>query len=348
MIQYWKQLQTAEDLMKRSLSLVAVLFFVSAFSAHPHLCDNVFRQADSLIVKPETYTLVVKESTTFKVFLQNNMDRGIAEISLIPESSSFDFSVTPQKMSIPKGRQVYFQVTLSPRPGIRSGNYEIKFRLVGGGREFKAFTLDSLAQEAGAKKESIPDTSKLSQVRRSNGAPAIDGNLNDPVWKNAAVLSRFISSTGAEPSYPTWALMSFDRDNLYLGVFCRDEDTGKLSPRDRIDIILSSESGGMSGFLLSFPYAGAAKCQKYGRENKAAAWNLPGMKYSIMKKDKNWSLEISVPFSDLNTLAPMLKSVWNVRINRYKESGLKEKSFWAMDSSGYHNEKKLGMVVMYP
>ena len=57
------------------------------------MSDNVFRQADKLIVKPETYNLVVKDKTTFKIFLQNNMDRGIADISLIAESPVFDFTI---------------------------------------------------------------------------------------------------------------------------------------------------------------------------------------------------------------------------------------------------------------
>ena len=74
----------------------AALLAAFCLPAHALLSDNVFRQADKLIVKPETYNLVVKDKTTFKIFLQNNMDRGIADISLIAESPVFDFTIKPE------------------------------------------------------------------------------------------------------------------------------------------------------------------------------------------------------------------------------------------------------------
>ena len=107
---------------KLSPKLSVLLVFVSATAAFGHLCDNVFRQADKLIVKPETYNIVVKDKTTFKIFLQNNMDRGIAEIKLIPESSAFDFSVTLAKMKIPKDKRVFFEVTMSTKKATKTGN----------------------------------------------------------------------------------------------------------------------------------------------------------------------------------------------------------------------------------
>jgi hypothetical protein len=59
------------------LVAIEIVFLFASFS-YAHLCDNVFRQADKLIVKPENYNLLVKDKTTFKIFLQNNMDRAIA------------------------------------------------------------------------------------------------------------------------------------------------------------------------------------------------------------------------------------------------------------------------------
>jgi len=128
----------------RKLSVIfqaTIFLFLWTSVSHGHLCDNVFRQADKLIVKPETYNIVVKDQTTFKIFLQNNIDRAIAEISLIAESPAFDFSVTPVKMSVPVSTpndpwKTYFTVTMTPRAGVKTGNYPINFRLVGGGRTF--------------------------------------------------------------------------------------------------------------------------------------------------------------------------------------------------------------------
>jgi len=309
-----------------------------------HLCDNVFRQKDALIVKPETYSLVVKNRTSFKIFLQNNMDRGIAEISLIPESAAFDFAVTPAKMSIPKGEQVYFQVTLTPKTEIRTGNYPVKFRLVGGGREFKSFTLEGLAQEqAGGN----VDTSRLPQAGLVlSPAPVMDGNLNDVCWRNAAILSNFRSQAGPEPAYKTWVLMTFDRSNLYLGIMGKDESTHNLSPEDCIEIILSPGRPDSSGFFMAFYPAGTPRYKRYDKQ--IYEWNPHGIRCETVRRENDWSMEISVPLSEIETKYPSEKSLWNVRFTRIKESGTKETSFWAMDTTGYHSEKGLGKIVITP
>lgn len=118
-----------------------------------NMLDNVFRQADKLIVKPETYNLVIKDKATFKVFLQNNMDRGIADISLIAESPAFDFVVKPQRMSIQQDQKTYFEVTMTPKTAVKTGNYTINFRLVGGDdkRLFKSFSMKMAEAEEPAK-----------------------------------------------------------------------------------------------------------------------------------------------------------------------------------------------------
>ncbi|MCX8083210.1 MAG: hypothetical protein N3D17_07490 [bacterium] len=328
-------------MMRKGYILLFFIFFTSFLYAH--LCDNVFRQANSLIVKPETYSLVVKDRTSFKIFLQNNMDRGIAEISLIPESPAFDFEVTPKKMSIPKDRQVYFEVTLIPKSGIRTGNYPVKFRLVGGGREFKSFTLEGLAEAANREKST--DLSKLPVVKSTYTSPVIDGSFNDECWKASTILSNFCSLKGPEAIYKTWVMMTFDRNNLYIGVFCRDEDVEKLSSEDRVEIIISPAGNG-NGFIMSFSPSGTPIYKKYDSAKQVSQWDASEIKWEGIKKETYWSMEIAIPLHLIKT--PKEKEVWDIRINRIKASGNKETSFWAMDSSGYHQEKEMGKVVLLP
>lgn len=132
---------------------------------HAHLCDNVFRQPGKLIVKPENYNMVVKEEATFKIFLQNNMDRGIAEISLLADSPAFDFKISPEKMTLPKDQKVFFTVTMHSKDGVKTGYYPIHFRLVGGGREFESFSLD-VQSSAPEKETEKRDMANLLVVRQ--------------------------------------------------------------------------------------------------------------------------------------------------------------------------------------
>lgn len=328
-----------------TVSILPLLLFVSAVTVYPHLCDNVFRQADSLIVKPETYSLVVKDTTTFKIFLQNNMDRQIAEISLIPESPAFNFTVSPAKMPVPKNRQVYFQVTLSPKPGIKTGNYPVRFRLVGGGREFKSFTLEGLTQE---RREPDIDISSLSRIQPTTSTPVIDGNFNETAWQGKTILSNFRSLRGSEPAYLTWTLITFDRNNLYLGVFCRDEDMQKLSEQDRLEIIFSPAKEDSSGFIMTFCPEKNPLYQRYDREKQVSAWSPSGIRHSVLKGDRFWSVEIAIPFSSMDVKYPSTRELWDIRITRTKASGTQETSFWATDTTGYHSEKGFGKIVLIP
>ncbi|MFN4228111.1 MAG: sugar-binding protein [Candidatus Ratteibacteria bacterium] len=318
-------------------------FLILCIYGYAHLCDNVFRQADKLIVKPEIYNIVVKNKTTFKIFLQNNMDRGIAEISLEPESSAFEIDITPKKLSIPKNSQVFFEVTITPKQGIKTGNYPLKFRLVGGGREFKSFTLKSLME----KKEIIYDSdiSKLPVIKATTNPPIIDGSFADQCWKNATILSNFSSTKGSEAFYKTWVMITFDKDNLYIGVFCKDEFIEKLSHEDTIEINISPPNQG-SGFIVFFSPVGTLTCKKYDAKKQISNLNIEDIKYASIKKENYWSFEMVIPFYLIKK--PKENEIWDIRITRIKTSGTKETSFWARDADGYHQEKGMGKILFIP
>lgn len=86
--------------MRKHAGYLPILFVVavSARTAHAHLCDNVWRQADKLVFKPEVTQLVVKDKASFKIHVQSNMDRGIAKnMRLVGKSEAFDVSVEPER-----------------------------------------------------------------------------------------------------------------------------------------------------------------------------------------------------------------------------------------------------------
>jgi len=329
-------------------------FFNNSLQAH--LCDNVFRQADKLIVKPETYNIVVKDKATFKIFLQNNMDRGIAEIKLLAESPAFDFQVYPEKMSIPKDQRVYFEVTMIPRPNISSGNYPVTFRLVGGGRQFKSFHLDIAGEgqqkiqerkETQTQNQPLPDISSLLSVKRINQAPKIDGKLLEECWKNAGVLSNFSLSGRGKPVYQTVGLVTYDSSALYLGFYCKDSNPEKISEKDKLEIQLSPDAYGKTYYSIILTGEGKATCKKIstGAEQPVV---LSDLKYAISRGVSGWMTEMAIPFSSLGTKTPDSGDVWALKIIRTKATGYVEESFWAVDASSYHQENRLGQIVFAP
>lgn len=329
--------------MKRSaaIALASLLaLVVLSMSATAHLCDNVFRQADRLIVKPETYNIVVKDRTTFKIFLQNNMDRGIAEISLQASSSAFDFVITPARMSIPKDARAYFEVTMIVKSNAGTGSYPVSFRLTGGGRQFKSFSLNSRG-------ESNPASSLL-QVKRASTSPSLDGVLNDAIWRSAAVVSNFSSTRGGKALFPTVALLTYDGDALTIGVRCSDEATDSLTADDRLDIFLAVNATRKPTYHIRVAATGTASFGKYLDTSSYVQWDCKGGRFDVSREKKAWSAEIAVPFAALGIRCPASAQKWCLRIDRNKASGTKEKSYWAADSSGYNSESNFGEILVAP
>ncbi len=342
------------DAMKRIIllfSAVAVILVLCVAPIFCHLCDNVFRQADKLIVKPETYNLVIKDKATFKVFLQNNMDRGIAEISLQASSPSFVFNITPDKMAIPKDQRSYFEVTMTARGGVSTGNYPVSFRLVGGGREFKSFSMSTQGEGTGSPATATSQgvtSSHLLILRRVNGAIKVDGVLDDGLWSSSAVLSNFASAGGGKAQFQTVALLTYGKENLNIGIRCADEDTSKLITEDKVDIFIAFQDPKQSSFHIAVNSDGKALFDRIKNRKGGIAWNCVGARYNISKMKKTWFTEVSIPFNAFGISSPSSPGKWYLRVERNKASGRKEKSYWAADNSGYNNETGFGQVIINP
>ncbi len=376
-------------------------FFQAAFpallvalclSANADSRDTVFLQADRLIVKPETYNLVVKGKTTFKIFLQNKMDSGIADISLVAESPAFDFSITPKQMAIKKDQDAHFKVTMSPKASVKTGNYSINFRLIGGNdkRLFKTFSLkitefampaagkppspgaapkpgkpveiaqSGLLPPAAAKPppadrrqpEPAADTASAKTpfptCRPSTNQPDLDGTLADAAWNQAEALSGFSTASGGQAVYDTAALLTFDSQMIYLGVLCNDENLLLLGESDHVEIILSRDLPGSPAYSIKVTPDNTASFSMSYPDRQAGRWIPAGLAYAVSKADRDWSLEVAIPFASVGAQYPLTAEKWRLRINRNKASGNAEQTFWSADERGENSPKGLGVIMLAP
>ena len=80
---------------------------------------------------------------------------------------------------------------------------------------------------------------------RTNVPPAIDGRLDDAVWRDAPSLSAFktfIPDFSREPSEKTIAYMAYDAENLYFAFKCFDREPDKIKAAvARRDTILADD-----------------------------------------------------------------------------------------------------------
>jgi hypothetical protein len=68
------------------------------------------------------------------------------------------------------------------------------------------------------------------RIPRFESAPTIDGQLNDPIWKSAAVFGDFLQTDPGDnvaPVSPTEVMMGYDAKNLYIA-FRIKEDRDKV------------------------------------------------------------------------------------------------------------------------
>jgi len=68
-------------------------------------------------------------------------------------------------------------------------------------------------------------------VRRASGPIAVDGDLSDPGWRDAARIERFYEiarGDNVEPPVRTVALLTYDDRYLYIGLICDDPAPGRI------------------------------------------------------------------------------------------------------------------------
>lgn len=182
-------------------------------------------------------------------------------------------------------------------------------------------------------------------------APVIDGALDDPCWKGATVLDRFVLLGGAEPApderVATRALLLADRANLYLGVVCEEPLIGKLSLRhtqrdsdvwqdDDIELMLMPCAQGVdryvqlcinpAGALMDGYLPGRAAKMDKGYDSEAEIRTHVGA--------QDWTLELRLPLANLPIQSS--RGPWYVHVARSRRPKPQSLTSLRTAVSGFH------------
>lgn len=176
-------------------------------------------------------------------------------------------------------------------------------------------------------------------------APAIDGDLSDPAWAKAAWTESFTDIEGTKrpkPPLETKVKMMWDDQYLYIAAEMEEPHVwGTLKEHDEVvfydndfEVFIDPDNNGHQYFevevnalntifdlFLSKPY----------RNNSGAliSWDAKGLKSAVKingtlndpkDKDKGWSVEMAIPFSNIsmgdNTRVPREGSLWRINFSR--------------------------------
>ncbi len=188
----------------------------------------------------------------------------------------------------------------------------------------------------------------LAQIGRGQ-APRIDGQLTDAGWTTCAQLFPFIRMEGdGLAEVQTRALVLYDDAALYVGFRCDEPDMSKLvannSTRDGalwhddcVEIFL--QRTGAAGFCqLIVNTLGTT----YEARDEETSWN-PKIRAAAFKGKDSWSVEFSVPWSDLGGV-PKAGETW--RVNFCRERKVKtELSSWSCARGRFVNPASFGQIV---
>ena len=236
-----------------------------------------------------------------------------------------------------------------------------------------AAVLPLLGAELAADPKALPAPKRV-VVPKLHGAIKVDGELNEAVWINAAVIEPFYQNDGSgrEREHTTVRLW-YDDKALYLGWTCRDADiqatfTNRdsrfweeevleffVTPKalDRYFEIQWNPLGGVFDAIIEndLDEKGVSKAfhgdWSYTAEGMTSAVRVKGTVNDSSDKDEFWQVEVRLPFADLGQPSPKAGDVWRAnfyRFNRTKGLAVEELSWSPALLPGFHQPTRFGFL----
>lgn len=220
-----------------------------------------------------------------------------------------------------------------------------------------AFAQDSNTSDQRSKLVIPPEKSNPVVVPRFETPPAIDGRLDEEVWKTAAKFTDFIQSEPGDqvpPSRQTIAYMGYDEKNLYIAFFCFDEPDkiratvakrDSVGGEDYVGVFLDTFNDQRKAYILQFNPLGiqADGIKTSGSYRSDFSVDIV-MESMGMIHDNGWSVEVKVPFKSLRYEAGKGK-FWGVDFWRRIDRFNREIDGWMPMARGVSELQQLGRIT---
>ena len=172
-----------------------------------------------------------------------------------------------------------------------------------------------------------PEKANPVTIPRFEHPPAIDGKLDDEVWKTAAVFKDFYQINPGDniaPSKPTEVMIGYDAKTLYLAFHCYDEPDkvratvakrDNVFDEDNVRVYLDTFNDQRRAYILGW--------NPLGVQQDGIMTEGQGQDFSVdivmeskgMIAADGWTLEVAIPFKSLRYEAGKGKQ-WGILIQR--------------------------------
>jgi len=178
------------------------------------------------------------------------------------------------------------------------------------------------------------------RVHRRSGPIRLDGDLEDPGWRDAAAatgFTEFLPDQDVAPTQGNMALVTYDDDALYIALVACD-DPGSLrstfSDRDQdqsddiFGVFLDTYGSGAWAYeLFSNPLGVQADWRRVSGQGKDITFDVV---YHTAAKvtDYGYQIEMEVPFASLR-FPDRPEQAWGITFLRHRPRGSEEEFSWA-------------------
>lgn len=195
-----------------------------------------------------------------------------------------------------------------------------------------------------AAKAELSATNSTLKIPRLAVPPAIDGDLSDPAWAQAATFDFKAPMNSTQELQPAQGKIGFDDQTLYLGlvmhhqkplaapVFKDRHDDAVYNSPDAVEIFLQDAAAGFYAHF-ALDHMGNYFDEKDG--GGAGSWNPP-WRVMVKKGDHQWTAEIAIPLTAIAPDAAVAGRSWKGNFCRvYNAEG--QASTWSPVFGSFHN-----------
>lgn len=165
---------------------------------------------------------------------------------------------------------------------------------------------------------------------RVDKPPVLDGSLDEAAWAQAAPFSGFkmvFPNPGQEPTESTELRILIDGSFLYIGVYCRDREPGKISGNcmlhdgfgeekneDVVRVLLDPLQDKRNAYVFFVNPCGARSEGLASGEQASLDWDGIWDARSRILAD-GWSCEMKIPFKTISFKPGLV--AWGINVERY-------------------------------
>lgn len=185
---------------------------------------------------------------------------------------------------------------------------------------------------------------RVQAVPRLAAAPAIDGAVEEEVWRSAGLASIFASPEGGPVAIDATVIhFGYDDANLYIAARCEHDDMASLVCKaanrdesvtrdDCVGFFFSADSAERTFHQIYVNSSGVIFDQRLTRvgpeeyEGDGPEWNGE-MQVAARRLAHAWEVEAAIPFATLEAAPPGPGTIWRINFRR-KEIGRGSSADW--------------------